>query len=107
MFALYLVASVFNAALTAVFLVLVLSSIEWRVTAAMVALGGAIYYANRAVARNVSAWAGRGKQAAASAEFEIVQQLLVGARRSASQELERSGLVDSVSRGLAIGNPGL
>ena len=82
-FALYLIASAFSYALTALFIIVVLTTIEWRVTAVMLVLGAVIFYANRAIARNVSAWTGRGKQAAASAELEIVQQFIVGAKEIA------------------------
>jgi ABC-type multidrug transport system fused ATPase/permease subunit len=79
-FALYLTSASVNAAFTVVFLTAVLVSIEWRFTLALAVLGAGVFLANRAVARNVSAWTGRGKQAAASAELDVIQEFVGGVK---------------------------
>ena len=79
-FALYLSASIVNAAFTAAFILVVLVSIEWRITAVLGILGVGVFAANRAVANNVSAWTGRGKQAAMATELDIAQEFSLGVK---------------------------
>jgi ABC-type multidrug transport system fused ATPase/permease subunit len=79
-FCLYLITAVASSAFTASFILVVLGSISWKLTIVLLLIGAGLFLANRSVAQNVSAWTGRGKQAAASTELDLVQEFVTGAK---------------------------
>lgn len=63
--------------------IVLLATIEWRTTIAMVALGLLYFFANRYIARSQSVGAGRARQTAQAAELGIVHEFLTGAKEIA------------------------
>lgn len=78
--ALLLVAMTTSYVLTSVATTLLLLSIEWRVTLAMLVLGVVFFRANRYVAQRFSSKAGREKIAAQAAELGVAQEFVSGAK---------------------------
>lgn len=71
---------------------LLLVTIEWRTTLAMLALGIVFFGANRFVARRFSYNAGREKMSAQSAELGVAHELLGGIRDIAAADASRAWL---------------
>lgn len=78
--ALVLVAQTAHFVVHAVFITLLLFTIEWRVTLLMVALGAIFFALNRTLASTVSIKAGQEMRSALSAAFDVVAEFVSGVK---------------------------
>ena len=79
-----------STALTSIGTLILLASIDWRVTVALILLGLAFYLANRTVATRFSTAFGREKQQALSRELGVVQEFVAGIKEISVAQSGRS-----------------